>query len=83
MRVLENCNTIVASSLEQTTWLRKNLQVRVAQPDSQALKTGSVISQTGPVGSTSGSNETSHLPVDDPADFEGKKKLEYKLRTLL
>jgi len=33
MRVLENCNTIVASSLEQTNWLRKNLQVRLAQPD--------------------------------------------------
>ncbi len=33
MKVLENCNTIVASSLEQTNWLRKNLQVRLAQPD--------------------------------------------------
>ncbi|CAF4045021.1 unnamed protein product [Rotaria sp. Silwood2] len=31
MKVLENCNTIVASSLEQTNWLRKNLQVRIAQ----------------------------------------------------
>lgn len=29
MKVLENCNTIVASSLEQTTWLRKNYQVRL------------------------------------------------------
>lgn len=33
MKVLENCNTIVASSLEQTTWLRRNYQVRRAQPD--------------------------------------------------
>jgi hypothetical protein len=35
MKVLENCNTIVASSLEQTNWLRKNLQVRLTQPDQQ------------------------------------------------
>jgi hypothetical protein len=34
MKVFENCNTIVASSLEQTTWLRKNLQVRLTQSDS-------------------------------------------------
>ncbi|CAF3374341.1 unnamed protein product [Rotaria sp. Silwood1] len=33
MKVLENCNTIVASSLEQTNWLRKNLQVRISQTD--------------------------------------------------
>ena len=35
MKVFENCNTIVASSLEQTTWLRKNLHVRVTQSDSE------------------------------------------------
>ncbi|CAF4343884.1 unnamed protein product, partial [Adineta steineri] len=38
MKVLENCNTIVASSLEQSKWLRKNLHVRVAQSDSEPIK---------------------------------------------
>ena len=33
MKLLENCNTIVASSLEQTKWLRKNLQVRSVPSD--------------------------------------------------
>ena len=33
MKVLEYCNTTVASSLKQTTWLRKNLQVRVTQSE--------------------------------------------------
>ena len=71
MRVLDSCNTIVASSLEQTTWLRKNLQVRVAQPDAQSMKSGSVSNPLAPVG-TNSSNETSHLPTDDSADFDGK-----------
>lgn len=71
MRVLDSCNTIVASSLEQTTWLRKNLQVRVAQPDAQSMKSGSVSNPLAPVGINS-SNETSHLPTDDAADFDGK-----------
>jgi hypothetical protein len=71
MRVLDSCNTIVASSLEQTTWLRKNLQVRVAQPDTQSVKSGSTSNPLAPVG-TNSSNETSHLPTDDASDFDGK-----------
>jgi hypothetical protein len=71
MRVLDNCNTIVASSLEQTTWLRKNLQVRVAQPDNQSTKTASTANQTAPQGSGS-ANETGTIPGDDPADFDGQ-----------
>ncbi len=71
MRVLDNCNTIVASSLEQTTWLRKNLQVRVAQPDIQSTKTGSTGNQPTPVGSGS-SHETGVIPSDDTADFDGE-----------
>jgi len=71
MRVLDNCNTIVASSLEQTTWLRKNLQVRVAQPDSQSTKSSSTANQTAPIGIGS-ANETGHNPGDDPADFDGQ-----------
>ncbi len=71
MRVLDNCNTIVASSLEQTTWLRKNLQVRVAQPDSQSIKSSSTGNQTTPIGIGS-SNESGHIPGDDPADFDGQ-----------
>ncbi len=70
MRVLDNCNTIVASSLEQTTWLRKNLQVRVAQPDIQSTKSGSTGNPTPPMG-TGSSNETGNIPGDDPADFDG------------
>lgn len=70
MRVLDNCNTIVASSLEQTTWLRKNLQVRVAQPDAQSMKSGTVSNQT--TSTTIGSsNEASSIHGDDPADFDG------------
>lgn len=71
MRVLENCNTIVASSLEQTTWLRKNLQVRVAQLDPQSTKSGSAPANLASIGASS-ANEANHLPVDDPADFEGE-----------
>jgi hypothetical protein len=71
MRVLDNCNTIVASSLEQTTWLRKNLQVRVAQPDTQSTKSGLTGNQTTPMGSGS-TNESSTIPGDDPADFDGQ-----------
>ena len=71
MRVLDNCNTIVASSLEQTTWLRKNLQVRVAQPDAQSTKSGSVGNQATPSG-LGASSEGGNLPVDDAADFDGK-----------
>ena len=37
MKALENCNTIVASSLEQTKWLRKNLQVRLTQSDQESI----------------------------------------------
>ncbi|CAF0958288.1 unnamed protein product [Adineta steineri] len=70
MRVLDNCNTIVASSLEQTTWLRKNLQVRVAQPDNQSTKSGSTSNQTTPLG-TNSSNGPETIPGDDPADFDG------------
>ncbi|CAF0944762.1 unnamed protein product [Adineta steineri] len=70
MRVLDNCNTIVASSLEQTTWLRKNLQVRVAQPDIQSTKSGSTSNQTTPIG-TNSSNGPETIPGDDPADFDG------------
>ena len=70
MRVLDNCNTIVASSLEQTTWLRKNLQVRVAQPDAQSTKSGAIAHQTTSTGIGS-SNETSSIPGDDPTDFDG------------
>ncbi|CAM4914423.1 unnamed protein product [Rotaria socialis] len=33
MKVLDNCTTIVGLSLEQTNWLRKNLQVRMTQTD--------------------------------------------------
>ena len=68
MRVLDNCNTIVASSLEQTTWLRKNLQVRVAQPDAQSNKSSATANQTTPIGS---SNETGNILADDSADFDG------------
>lgn len=71
MRVLDNCNTIVASSLEQTTWLRKNLQVRVAQPDNQSNKSSSTANQTTTIGIGS-ANETGNLPGDDPADFDGQ-----------
>lgn len=71
MRVLDNCNTIVASSLEQTTWLRKNLQVRVAQTDTPSTKTGSTGNQPTPIGIGS-SNETGNLPNDDSADFDGQ-----------
>lgn len=71
MRVLDNCNTIVASSLEQTTWLRKNLQVRVAQPDAQSTKSGSV-GNPGTPNTTGSSSEVGHLPVDDGADFDGR-----------
>jgi hypothetical protein len=71
MRVLDNCNTIVASSLEQTTWLRKNLQVRVAQPDTQSTKSGSTANQTATIG-TGSSNETGNIPGDDAADFDGQ-----------
>lgn len=70
MRVLDNCNTIVASSLEQTTWLRKNLQVRVAHPDTQSTKSGVVSNQTTSTGIGS-SNEASSIHGDDPADFDG------------
>jgi hypothetical protein len=72
MRVLDNCNTIVASSLEQTTWLRKNLQVRVAQPDVQSTKSGSTGNQITPIGSGS-TNETGNTPGDDAADFDGEE----------
>ena len=71
MRVLDNCNTIVASSLEQTTWLRKNLQVRVAQPDIQSTKSGATTNQIAPPGIGSGT-ETGIIPGDDPADFDGQ-----------
>jgi hypothetical protein len=37
MRVLENCNIIVASSLKQTTWLRKNLHVRFVQSEAETI----------------------------------------------
>ncbi len=59
MKVLENCNTIVASSLEQTNWLRKNLQVRVAQPDLELI--------------TDSSNELNHIPdiENNSLDFDG------------
>ncbi len=71
MRVLDNCNTIVASSLEQTTWLRKNLQVRVAQPDIQSTKSGATTNQTTPIGISS-PDESGNIPGDDPADFDGQ-----------
>ena len=71
MRVLDNCNTIVASSLEQATWLRKNLQVRVAQPDAQSIKSGSTGGQTTSAGPGS-LHETGSVPVDDTSDFDGE-----------
>jgi hypothetical protein len=71
MRVLDNCNTIVASSLEQTTWLRKNLQVRVTQPDIQSNKSGATTNQTAPIGIGS-SNATGNILGDDPVDFDGQ-----------
>ncbi|UJR10286.1 hypothetical protein I4U23_014493 [Adineta vaga] len=55
MKVLEQCNTIVASSLKQTTWLRKNLQVRRDQADSETVNDSS--SETD--------NESPILDVDD------------------
>ncbi|CAM4958947.1 unnamed protein product [Rotaria socialis] len=70
MRVLDNCNTIVASSLEQTTWLRKNLQVRVAQPDAQSIKSSSTGGQTTSIGPGS-LHESGSVPVDDTSDFDG------------
>lgn len=70
MRVLDSCNTIVASSLEQTTWLRKSLQVRVAQPDNQSTKSGSTGNQLSALGTVS-SHETGNISVDDTADFDG------------
>jgi hypothetical protein len=72
MRVLDNCNTIVASSLEQTTWLRKNLQVRVAHPDAQSTKSGSTGSQVAALG-TGQTTESGNIPGDDPTDFDGKE----------
>ena len=71
MRVLDHCNTIVASSLEQTTWLRKNLQVRVPHTETQSVKSGSTGNPQTPMG-TGGSNESSHLPVDEGVDFDGE-----------
>jgi hypothetical protein len=59
MRVLENCNTIVASSLEQTNWLRKNLQVRLAQPD---LET--------PIDSSNETDQVSDIE-NNSLDFDG------------
>ncbi|CAF1093610.1 unnamed protein product [Adineta ricciae] len=54
MKVLEYCNTTVASSLKQTAWLRKNLQVRVTQSEldntKQAISESSYeIDSEGPV----------------------------------
>ncbi|CAF0867652.1 unnamed protein product [Adineta ricciae] len=69
MKVLDNCNTIVASSLEQTTWLRKNLQVRVAQPDTQSVKSGLTTTQTVS-SSLIATNESGPILGDDPADFD-------------
>jgi hypothetical protein len=75
MRVLDNSNTIVASSLEQTTWLRKNLQVRVPHTDVQSIKTTS-INNSQPISTgMSSSNETGHLPIDDPTDFDGTSSI--------
>ncbi len=54
MKVLETCNTIVASSLQQTTWLRKNLQVRLSLPDLEIPQT--IIDS---------SNEMERIPEDD------------------
>jgi hypothetical protein len=61
MKVLETCNTIVASSLEQTKWLRKNLQVRLTQSDSETAPT-----------TTDSPNETDRVSDDDtsPVDFD-------------
>ena len=61
MKVLETCNTIVASSLQQTTWLRKNLQVRFSQADLEIPQT-----------ITDSSNETERIPEDDTTtkDFD-------------
>jgi hypothetical protein len=61
MKVLETCNTIVASSLEQTKWLRKNLQVRLTQSD---LETAPTI--------TDSPNETDRVSDDDTSaiDFD-------------
>ena len=60
MRVLEYCNTIVASSLEQTKWLRKNLHVRLAQHDLETT--------------TDSSNEIDSVPdieKNNALDFNG------------
>jgi hypothetical protein len=59
MKVLEHCNTIVASSLEQTNWLRKNFQVRLVQPDLETT--------------TGSSNEIDHVPdtKNNALDFDG------------
>jgi len=70
MKVLENCNTIVASSLEQTTWLRKTFQVRVTQPDIQSLKSTSTSNQSTPQ-SINFASETGTIHSDDPVDFDG------------
>lgn len=62
MKVLENCNAVVAASLEQTTWLRKNLQVRIVQSDT----TSTQISMDSP-------NETDRISNSDNAtpNFDG------------
>ncbi len=60
MKALEHCNTIVASSLEQTRWLRRNLHVRLAQTDLESTSIDS-------------SNEIDHSPEleNNTLDFDG------------
>ena len=61
MNALQICNTIVASALEQTTWLRKNFQIRLAQPDLE-----------NPLTTPDSSAETDRIPEDETTaiDFD-------------
>jgi hypothetical protein len=52
MQLLENCSTIVASSLEQSNWLRKTRHVRLTSSDSHS---------TSPIGTDTNHQDTSSV----------------------
>ena len=63
MKVLENCNAIVASSLEQTKWLRKNLHVRVSRSE--------LFSNSLPIGIESSDKPLNHTASDASLNIDG------------
>jgi len=48
MKALENCNSIVSSSLKHPRWLRKTLQGRLPQPDLDSAADSSTETETSP-----------------------------------